>query len=202
MSRPRMTKIQLAWLVLLLISFGSALAYGLAGEGNGAAAPARPAAVSLDPLRAQAALTGCPTGLSPDLPDLTLPCLGGGPDVSLRGPGSGRPTIVNVYGSWCTPCQREMPVLRAFHESSPMVDLVGVDTLDEPRLALLFARDVGQHWPAVVDSDGVVNRAFGQGVPKTLFIDAAGKVVHTKRGEYRNLAALKADVQRYLGVTT
>jgi cytochrome c biogenesis protein CcmG/thiol:disulfide interchange protein DsbE len=191
-------KTRLAWLVLIVMAFGGALAYSLSG---GTKTPA-PKAVDLAPLRAQAALTPCPLGISPALPDLTLACLGGGPAVRLRGAPSGRPTLVNVYGSWCSPCQREMPILRAFHDSTSTVDLVGVDTEDEPRLALQFAHDVGQHWPAVVDDDGIIDRTYGTGPPKTLFVDPAGAIVHVKRGEYKSVQDLRADVLRYLGVKT
>ncbi len=194
-----MSKVQIAWLVLLLVSFGSALVYGFTGKGPGAAAPAAP---SLAPLRAEAALDPCPSGISPELPDLTLPCLGGGPDVPLRGVPTGTPTLVNVYGSWCAPCQEEMPTLVAFSERARgKVALVGVDTLDEPRLALQFAVDLGQHWPAVVDDDKQVLRRYGSGPPVTLFVDAAGTVVHVKTGPFRDLAALRQMVTTYLGVT-
>ena len=37
-------------------------------------------------LRAAAALPPCPSGLGPDLPELTLPCLSGGPDVTSTTP--------------------------------------------------------------------------------------------------------------------
>ena len=41
----------------------------------------------------------------------------------LRGP-----MVVNVWGSWCGPCKKEMPVLRAFHErAKDKVQLIGVD---------------------------------------------------------------------------
>ncbi len=199
MSRPRLTRMQLVWLILLLISFGSALVYGLTGNGPGAAAPAAP---SLAPLRAAAALAPCPTGISKELPDLTLPCLGGGDPVPLRGVPTGRPTLVNVYGSWCGPCQEEMPVLVAFAKrAGDRVGLVGVDTLDEPRLALQFAKDLGQHWPAVVDDDKKVLVRYASGPPVTLFVDGAGAVVHVKTGPFRDLAALEALVATYLKVT-
>lgn len=188
-------KTRLAWLVLIVVSFGGALAYGLSDHTK----PIPQA--DLAPLRMQAALKPCPTGLSAGLPDLTLPCLGGGPAVALRGTPSGRPTLVNVYGSWCVPCQREMPILRAFHDSTTAVDLVGIDSEDEASNALHFAIDVGQHWPAMVDDDGRVDRAFGVGPPKTLFVDSTGAIVHIKRGEYKTVEALKADVLRYLKVT-
>lgn len=188
-------KTRLAWLVLIVVSFGGALAYGLTDHTSS------PKATDFAPLRARAALGPCPAGLSPALPDLTLPCLGGGPAVSLRGTPTGRPTLVNVYGSWCGPCQREMPVLRAFHESTSAVDLVGIDSEDDTSNALHFAIDLGQHWPAVVDDDGRVDRFFGVGPPKTLFVDGTGAIVHVKRGEYTSVEALKADVLRYLKVT-
>ena len=42
---------------------------------------------------------------------------------ALRGP-----MVVNVWGSWCGPCKKEMPVLRAFHErAKDKVQLIGVD---------------------------------------------------------------------------
>jgi thiol-disulfide isomerase/thioredoxin len=74
----------------------------------------RPSAVDLGPLRKAAKLAPCPPGLGPELPDVTLPCLGGGKDVVLRGAAPGVPTLVNVWGSWCGPCVAEVPELVAF----------------------------------------------------------------------------------------
>jgi thiol-disulfide isomerase/thioredoxin len=154
----------------------------------------------LGPLRQAAALSPCPTGIG-DVPHLVLPCLGGGPDVVLDGPPSGVPTLVNVYGSWCSPCQREMPVLAALAaRAGDRLALLGIDTEDEPRLALLFAKDLGQHWPAVVDDDGAFLRHYASGPPVTLFVDRAGKVVSVHHGAFTSLAQLTADVRRHLGV--
>ena len=154
----------------------------------------------LAPLRRVAALAPCPTGVG-DVPALTLPCLGGGPDVRLDGDPTGVPTLVNVYGSWCGPCQREMPVLAAFaRRAGSKVALLGIDTEDEPRLALLFARDVGQHWPAVVDDEGTFLRHYSPGPPVTLFVDRAGKVVFVHRGPFASLAQVVSAVRTRLGV--
>jgi thiol-disulfide isomerase/thioredoxin len=151
-------------------------------------------------LRRAAALAPCPTGIG-EVPHLELPCLGGGPDVVLDSGPSGTPTLVNVYGSWCGPCQDEMPVLAAFAKrAAGKVAIVGVDTEDEPRLALLFAKDVGQTWAAVVDDDGKLLRHYASGPPITLFVDTAGKVVFVHRGPFKDLAGLTAEVKRRLGV--
>jgi cytochrome c biogenesis protein CcmG/thiol:disulfide interchange protein DsbE len=166
----------------------------------GDANPATTATPDLAPLRAAAALAPCPTGIG-DVLHLTLPCLGGGPEVVLDSAPSGVPTLVNVYGSWCGPCQEEMPVLAAFAaKAGTKVALVGVDTEDEPRLALLFARDMGQHWPAVQDDDGRFLRHYSSGPPVTLFVDGKGKVVFVHRGPFRSLADLTSVVRARLGV--
>jgi thiol-disulfide isomerase/thioredoxin len=165
------------------------------GGGGGADKPD-----SLGPLRQAAALDACPSGVG-DVPHLTLACLGGGPDVTLDAAPSGVPTLVNVYASWCGPCQKEMPLLAAFHERARgKVALLGVDTEDEARLALLFAKDVGQHWAAVQDEEGTFLRHYAPGPPATLFVDRAGKVVFVHRGAFTSLSDLVTQVQKHLGV--
>lgn len=196
-----MTRGRLVGLVAVVVVLVAAFALRPAGTAS-TASSVTPTAGDLTPLRARAALTPCPAGLSPALPDLVLGCLGGGPPVHLRAAGSGIPTLVNVYGSWCGPCQDEMPVLAAFARASGgKVALVGVDTEDDPRSALQFAADVGQHWPAVVDDDKAVLRPYAAGPPVTLFLDAKGRVVHVKTGAFRSLADLRALVSRELGVS-
>lgn len=176
---------------------GAALALAAGCSGGGAQRAPGP---DLAPLRAAAALAPCPGGVG-DVPHLVLPCLGGGPDVVLDGPPPGVPALVNVYGSWCDPCQREMPVLVDFAaRAGSKVALLGVDTQDDARLALLFAKDVGQHWPAVVDDDGVLLRHYAVGPPVTLFVDAAGKVAFVHRGPFTSVGQLVTAVSTHLGV--
>jgi len=185
-----------AVLVLVLVALGVSLGYGLRDSSPDTRAE------DLGPLRQRAALEDCPTGLGKDFPDLTLPCLGGGPDVVLKHEGTGRPTLVNVYASWCVPCLREMPVLRAFHaKAGDRVALVGVDTQEDPVSdGLRFALDVGQHWPAVVDGSREVGAHFQPGVPLMLFTSPTGEVTHVEAGGYDDLATLERDVRTYLGV--
>jgi thiol-disulfide isomerase/thioredoxin len=113
----------------------------------------------------------------------------------------GRPALVNVYGSWCGPCRDEMPLLAAFRaKAGQKVALVGVDTEDDPRLALLFARDMKQHWAAVRDDDGRFLRHYGPGPPLTLFLDASGAVRFVHRGAFTSLPQLEQAVRSTLGV--
>ncbi|MCU1596027.1 MAG: Thiol-disulfide isomerase-like thioredoxin [Frankiales bacterium] len=186
------------WVALFAVAAAVVAAFVL-GSGGTHKPSAKP--VDLAPLRAAAALTPCPTGVSPALPALTLSCLGGGSPVSLRGAPSG-PTLVNVYGSWCGPCLEEMPLLASFSKGAAgKVSLLGIDTEDDPRMALRFAKDVGQTWNALVDDDGVVMRKYAPGPPITLFVDAAGTVVHVKVGALKDVAELRSLTARYLKVS-
>ena len=152
-------------------------------------------------LRAAADLAACPDGLGPELPDLVLPCLGGGDDVDLQSAPPGRPTLVNVWATWCPPCVEEVPDLLAFQEKAgDRVGLVGVLTQDTERNGLEFARQFGIHYPSVVDDQGEVFRAFRPGPPVTLFLDAQGRVVHKKSGKFADVAEIEALVAEHLGV--
>jgi cytochrome c biogenesis protein CcmG, thiol:disulfide interchange protein DsbE len=169
-------------------------------------APATPAAApGLDALRARAALGPCPTGLSPALPDLVLPCVGAPGAVRIASGGPGRPTVVNVWGTWCPPCVREVPLLQQLHTRTDAVDVVGVLTQDTAEQALQFADDPSlgfdMTYPSVQDDSGRVMRAFGPGPPITLFVTADGRIAHRQVGEMTSGAQLDGLVRRHLGVT-
>jgi thiol-disulfide isomerase/thioredoxin len=193
----RLRPLVLAGVALLAVG---ALVLGLRRD---AAPPPDPGSESaqLVALREQAALDPCPEGLGTALPDLELACLGGGPAVRLHAEPPGRPTLVNVWASWCAPCVEEVPDLVAFREKAgDRVAVVGVLTTDTQRSALTFARDFGMAWPSVVDDDGLVLRAFLPGPPVTLFLDADGTVVHRRSGAFTGTAEIEALVAEHLGV--
>jgi len=70
---------------------------------------------------------------------------------ALRGP-----MVVNVWGSWCAPCNEEMPVLRFFYEKAfGKLALIGVDveeaSIEDGRK---FVENYGITWPNLYDADG------------------------------------------------
>lgn len=151
-------------------------------------------------LRQAADLEPCPSALSPDLAGITLPCLGGGPEVRLQGLPPG-PLLVNVWGTWCAPCVDEVPDLVAFADRARgRVGVVGVLTADTEANGLSFARQFGMHYPNVVDEQGLVRARYGIGAPQTLFIDATGVVRHVQAGRIRSLAEIEALTATHLGV--
>ena len=195
------------WWSLLLV--GVAFAAGCTSRAASSVTPDFPKPPSYDQLVATAALDQCPTSSAThprkSLPNLTLPCLGRGPAVHLSGL-SGTPTVVNIWGSWCGPCQAETRFLSTVYDAAKhKVRFLGVDTEDDPKSALDFAPHVDppMHYPQVVDKDKKLLIALNQpsAVPTTVFVDASGQVVHITHTPYRSASSLRADIRRYLGVT-
>ncbi|HVT20590.1 MAG TPA: TlpA disulfide reductase family protein [Mycobacteriales bacterium] len=161
-----------------------------------------------DRLVKQAHLDPCPhsstTPVDGGLPDVTLSCLGNGPDVHLAGL-TGAPTVVNIWGSWCIPCQKEAGILSTVYDAlHRKVRFLGVDTEDSDDSALDFGTHVSPpvRYPSVVDPDRKVllGLAKAAGPPQTAFVNPAGVVVHVSLGPYDDAAALRADIAKYLHV--
>jgi thiol-disulfide isomerase/thioredoxin len=113
--------------------------------------------------------------------------------------------VLNVWASWCTPCQQETPALAAVYQQvKSQVQFLGVDEEDRADSALDFAAHVrpAMKYPSVVDDDkAVLLRLAGPvTVPCTLFVDADGHVVKLVIKAYTSAAELKSDLKRYLAV--
>lgn len=99
----------------------------------------------------------------------------------------GQVVVVNVWASWCVPCQREQPLfVEAYRQLAPEgLQMVGINVRDEPQAARDFlTRYGGAPWPSVVDPDG--RRAIDWGtfaLPETYVVDRSGTVVAKAVGE-------------------
>lgn len=116
--------------------------------------------------------------------DATLPCLTG-PGVLDVDHLGGRPTLVNLWASWCSVCRKEMPVLEAAYRShNGNIQFVGVDTLDETGPAADFLEQTGADYPQLYDQQGeLLKYSRIPGLPVTLLLDADGKEIARHVGE-------------------
>lgn len=120
------------------------------------------------------------------LPQATLDCLGAGPSRPVSA-GDGRPTVVNLWASWCAPCVREMPLLEQIsQQAGDAVVFVGVDTQDERASAAGLLDATGVTYEQRADPDGLVRNALrAPGLPVTVVFDAQGKEVTRRFGEIK-----------------
>lgn len=138
------------------------------------------------------------------LPQLTLPCFGGGPDVelsALRGP-----LVVNLWAVWCAPCRREMPVLQEFYDQyGEQVGVLGIDYEDvQTRAAMELVVETGVTYPLLADPQSSLSGAdplpLLRGLPFLLLVDADGRVVHQEFVEIGSVDQLVGLVEQHLEV--
>jgi cytochrome c biogenesis protein CcmG, thiol:disulfide interchange protein DsbE len=158
-------------------------------------------------LKRQAGITACPPtegreAVAGGLPDLTLPCLGGGRDVHLPGL-AGRPIVVNLWASWCEPCREELPRLQEYAERADgRVGVIGVDFMDvRPDAALELARRSGVTYPLVADLGAQLRGPLRlPGMPVTVIVDAEGRIARTMPGEIDSVDQLDDAVSDAVGI--
>ena len=115
---------------------------------------------------------------------LRLPGLDG-PEVDLAAL-RGRPVVVNFWATWCEPCVREFPLLRAAaaEHRADRLAVVGVLTGDRPGPARDFVRAQRATWPVALDPETTTAAAWGTaGLPHTWFIRRDGTLASHQLGE-------------------
>ena len=94
----------------------------------------------------------------------------------------GKVIVVNIWGSWCDPCQAEAPYLERANEAyrDKGVQFVGIDTRDNTGQAQAFVKAKQISYPNLVDdgNETLLTKLAGitslGSVPSTLIIDKNG----------------------------
>jgi cytochrome c biogenesis protein CcmG, thiol:disulfide interchange protein DsbE len=155
---------------------------------------------------AQSVLEPCPEQLDEPsagggaVPALRFDCLGGGTLDLTRAPGV--PTVVNLWGSWCSPCREELPLMQGLADlAGDRVQVVGVVSRDGEPQAESFAADAGLTFPSAFDGDGDLMTGLGlNALPYTFFLAADGTLEHTELGPIDSESELRTLVAEHLGV--
>ena len=117
-------------------------------------------------------------------PVAELPRLGASGTGSLADE-KGKVVVLNVWASWCTPCQSEMPLLQRTHEriASQGGMVLGIDTQEPPEDALGFLREKKITFPSLRDRDREYGQKYGvSAYPETFLIDRQGRIAAVQRG--------------------
>jgi thiol-disulfide isomerase/thioredoxin len=189
------------------VAAGLALLGLVAGCTADAAQPRRQGAADSPASPAAYVLPECPRlpaakPVDGGLPDLTLPCLGGGRSVDLADL-RGTPMVLNVWAAWCANCDREMPLFAAaMAQAGDRVRFFGVHYKAAEKYGEQSAADFGVPFPSVHDEDGdkVARALRATAPPQTLFVTADGRIAGREVGEIRSQQELDRLVEHYLGV--
>jgi len=105
---------------------------------------------------------------------------------------AGKPTLVNLWASWCAPCLAEMPELQAFasEHGANGVQVVGI-ALDDLEPAKAMLARLGVAYPNLVDAPGPADAGVRLGnpagvLPYSVLVSAEGRVLKTKIGPFED----------------
>jgi peroxiredoxin len=143
----------------------------------------------IDPVhRAQLAIdSALAHGVDPPAPDqsVPLPILGDAGTRTLKD-FRGHVVVLNLFGSWCQPCQAESASLEQTQRriEGQGATVLGVTYLSDAAAAEGFVRAEHITYPVLRDTTRRVATALGiNGVPETFVIDRDGQIVAARRGQ-------------------
>jgi thiol-disulfide isomerase/thioredoxin len=106
-----------------------------------------------------------------------------------RNAAAGQPTVVNLFASWCGPCEREMPLLNRVADEESGIVFLGVAHLDARSDAERFVAEQQVGFTTILDLDGAVAAAVGgRGLPVTVAFDRDGVMVGRVFGELTDVS--------------
>jgi len=101
---------------------------------------------------------------------------------NLRGKG----VIINFWGTWCKPCEKEMPALESTYKEykNKNVEIIGVN-LEESNIAVkTYVDRKDLSFPILLDKDGQVRDIYNVStIPSSFFINEEGKIVKEYVGQ-------------------
>lgn len=122
-----------------------------------------------------------PEGPGSDLPALSLPCLGGGEDLTLADVSG--PAVVQLWASWCVSCPDELPLFQRLADehgtdAGGELTVFGIDWQDtQPGKAMALLDLTGATMPQWADPGGDLADHFRlNALPAVLLVDGDGAV--------------------------
>lgn len=97
----------------------------------------------------------------------------------------GRPTVINLWATWCAPCRREMPALADAQRAHPEIRFLFVNQGEDAETVRTFLEREGLPLnPILLDPTGAVGLHYRtEGVPVTLFLRGDGLLARAHTGE-------------------
>jgi cytochrome c biogenesis protein CcmG/thiol:disulfide interchange protein DsbE len=133
------------------------------------------------------------------VPDRVLPALDGtgtGQIADYRG----QWVLVNLWASWCLPCEKESPALEAFYRAqrSHNFTVLGIDSKDLSGDGLQFVRRFKITYPQLHDGPGDLGDDLGTvGYPDSFLVNPRGRIALVRRGQV-SADFLRANVKPFL----
>jgi thiol-disulfide isomerase/thioredoxin len=164
-------------------SIAIAIAIGIARVGALAAPVVGAVAQGVSPLQGLEWQLSAGARKEARMPQLELRAIDG--NIVRLASFAGRPTVVNLWATWCAPCQREMPVLQNAQTMRTDVHFLFVNQGEASQQVAAWLARRGLHLRNVLlDAGSEAGAALGQrALPTTVFFDADGRLIDMHVGE-------------------
>ena len=111
--------------------------------------------------------------------------------------GKGKYMLVDFWASWCGPCKREIPNIKAVYEkyAGEDFDILSVAAWDEPQASIDTAAAYGIKWNHMINTQKVATDIYGiDGIPHIVLFGPDGTILKRDlRGE-----GIEAEVSKYV----
>ena len=112
----------------------------------------------------------------------------------------GKVVLINVFASWCGPCQLEAPHLAQVYAELGGDDMIfiGLNLKESPEDIAAFKAEYGWEFPLVLNQDGYLTEIYRPlGLPTSWLIDPNGVIqyVHTGPVTAEMLTQVITDIQ-------
>jgi cytochrome c biogenesis protein CcmG/thiol:disulfide interchange protein DsbE len=114
----------------------------------------------------------------------------------------GKVVVINIWASWCKPCEQEAAELQqAWTEYEPtgQVVFLGVDYVDTEPEARIYLKKFAITYPNGPDLATRITQYFRiKGVPETYFVDQDGVLRYVQIGPFRSIDQIRDQIDPLL----
>ena len=122
------------------------------------------------------------------LPKITLKDINGKSVRTDTLSNGGKPFIIDVFATWCKPCNRELDAIHEVYadwqkETGVKIIAVSIDQAQNINKVKPLVDNHGWEYEVLLDPNGDLKRALGiQMIPYVLIVDGKGNIVYKHNG--------------------
>lgn len=150
---------------------------------------------------------GSPENSTGETPDIGVAMVGSvAPDFKLRllddslfemSQHRGKVVLINFWGTWCTPCEKEMPHLVDAHgRYRQSAVFIGIAVNDIPASVRNFIKDKKVDFAIGLDEGQIAGRYLVSGFPTTVIVGIDGVVKEKIARAFPDLASIESALER------